>query len=636
LYPYNYAQTAGIAPSFDGAAPFADPYLDVASTAMPLSIPAMLRHAEWFSVTNETFREALNKVAAYFVTDIEIEGDLGDDEKRNQKDYLKDQMRLMSSLVEASLNRLVYGNQYTSVVQPITRYLVCPKCHTQYRAAEVIQHQKRFEFEWKQAFHCKCLSCGHKGKFGGGANGGPLDLPDESRPPIIKVWNPHDIRHVYVEYLGRATKFDWVMPADVRTEIKQGTNLETLIETPWDHIQAALNDENVRFDEDYIHHSREPGLNGLRMRGWGVPRAIINFRRLFHIQILYRMNEVLALGHIVPIRVVSPKTTAGRGMEDGDILKMSFMGDLRARFNQIVANHRADPNSIHYSPTALQMDALGADAKQLIPADLIKLAQETLLNGSGVPIEFYNMSMGTQVAPVGLRLIERYWAPLVDGLNELLSFIQRRMQFLKKWEKSTYKLASVRVIDSIELNQLKVQMAQAGLMSRSSALQAVESDFRTETKKKLEDMRIEQTEQADYQQKMDAFSFGRQLAEATPVGGLSQGAPPAQGGGGDPSQQGQPAPGQAPGVPAGADPMAGIMPQPGARIDPQELESRADAAVQVLLQLDESTRFSKLQEIRKNNQLFHKIVTGKLDEKRREMRSEGQRLVQSQQYGTQS
>ena len=46
----------------------------------------MLRHAEWLAVAGDgALRESYNRVAAYFVTKIKIEGDLGDDEKSHKR-----------------------------------------------------------------------------------------------------------------------------------------------------------------------------------------------------------------------------------------------------------------------------------------------------------------------------------------------------------------------------------------------------------------------------------------------------------------------------------------------------------------------------------------------------------------------
>lgn len=625
--------------NFDAVAPFADPFADLASTNMPVSVPAMLRHAEFFGVSNETMREAFVRAAAYFLTDLVVDGDLGQDEQDNQREYLVDRAGVMGFLLSAGVSELVYGNQYTSVLMPFVRYLNCPKCSAQYTFKE-FSKKPRYNFRWQSGFFGRCAACNFDGDFGD-----PEDVPDDSRPLILKSWNPHDIRVVYNEATGQTVAYDWVIPADFRSDVRMGYNLAALGETPWPWVQAVLRDENVRMEPDFLHHWREPTLAGLRVRGVGVPRSLTNFRQVYYAQILRRMNEVLAIGHVVPMRVISPANTAGRDPSQGDILQTGFLGDLRARVMNIIANHRRDPNSYHFSPVALQLQALGADARQLIPADILNQALEVLLNGCGIPVEFYRGSMQTQNAPVGLRLIERVWQPFVDGLNRLLNFIGRRAQYLLSWPEAKYSLKSVRIVDAIETQQLRVQMAQAGLLSRSTALQQVDADFRAETKQKLDDMRTEQMAQAEFEKEMDAYAFSQQLGNAQPLPGTGgPGGPPVQQGAGGPPQmaaqgdQGQQGGGaqQAAGVPAGSDPLAGMIPQPGQRIDPQSLISQAQQVAGYLLSIPEGQRFGKLQEIRKTNETFHSLVRAQMDKMRSQARSQGGQQMMQQQFGNSS
>jgi len=630
-------------PQFDGVAPFADPFTDLASVVMPMSVPAMFRHAEFFANADSTLRGAYERIAAYFLTDIVVEGELGEDERKNQKQYLIDRAGVIPFLFEHSLNLLVYGNAYLTVTLAFTRYVRCPRCTTQYRLTE-FQKNPKCEYRWSSGIHGKCYACSYSGVFAD-KDRPPIDVPDDSKPIIMKSWNPHDIQVQYNESSGETIAYRWVIPAEFRSDVRLGRNPGVIATTPWEHVQAVLNDENVEYTPDLMYHWREPALAGLRFRGVGVPRSIINYRKLYYNRVLERMNEVLALGHIVPMRVISPMNTAGRD-GDGDILKTGYMGDVRSRIMRMVTNHRADPSAIEVSPIPLQMSSLGADARQLIPAELMQESQKQILNAVGAPIDFYAMTMGMQTAPVGLRLFERVWAPFVYGQNRCLEFIARRSQFLLKWEKSTVKLLSVRIIDSIELNQLRVQMAQAGLLSRSTALRTVDAEFETETKQKLEDQRTENVMGAEFQRKMDAFSFSTQLAEA---GGM----PPGMGGPPGQQQPGQPQPGQpqqggpaqpgagqpgqpqAAGVPPGSDPLAGLMPQEGQSMDPREWVGRAEQAAQYLIQIPESQRFGELKRLREGNKYFHSLVKQKLDELRSNARSQGSRLFRQQAYGAQ-
>lgn len=633
-------------PQFDNYAMFADPFADMASVAMPSSVPAMLRHAEFFSVAQETLRAAFNRVSAYFLTNVKVIGELGDDEKEKHLDYLQNDLGIIEFLHTAAIDYLTYGVQYTSVFKPFVRYVICPRpgCGVSYRLGE-FNSRPEYQYQWANGIRGRCPACGYSGVFAD-KNRRPHDVEDESKPLHIHRWNPHDIRIVWVEATRRAAAFNWQIPGDVRSEMRNGTNKAAIAETPWEWVVAALEDKNVQFTPEQIHYWADPALAGLRFRGVGVPRSIINYRLMFYIQVLRRMNEALALGHVVPIRVISPAgTPSGSADPSGNILKLSHLGDLKGRVMGMVNLHRRDPNSIHYSPVPLQMQALGADARQLIPNDIMNQALETLLNGIDCPVDFYRLSMQTQAAPVALRLLDRAWSPFNAGRNRLLGFIGRRAQYLKRWEKARYELEPVDVVDNIENSMLLAQLGQAGTISRTTVLKNIKKDFKEESRQKIRDIQIEQELQAEAQEEQDTFAFGKQVANAGPplmaVPGQPGAAPGAQGAPGQPGaappQAGDPAQGgmapdasQAAGIPAGSDPLQSMLPQPGQNMDPQEWLGRAQAAAKYLLGVPEGQRFGMLQHIKDVNPLFHQIVKGQLEQMRSKARSQGQQIVMSQ------
>jgi hypothetical protein len=265
------------------------------------------------------------------------------------------------------------------------------------------------------------------------------------------------------------------------------------------------------------------------------------------------------------------------------------------------------------------------------------------LNAAGIPVDLFKMTMTQQAAPVGLRLFSRFWAPFADGINADMAFIARRIQYLKRWETASYRYPPPQLVDDIERRQLEMQMAQAGLVARGWALKQVDTNLRDQTRQKFEDLQVEAEEQAKFEQRTDAFQFSRQLAQAGPPGAAPQppgapqqpGAPAPQGGGG---AGGAPQPGQAGGAPAGTappgtDPLAGLIPQPGAKIDPATMYSQAQSAAETLMGMSDGERTSRLLEIKKQNPPFHGIVKQILADKRSQARSQGGRMLLQQQYG---
>jgi len=51
---------------------FPDPFCDVASLSMPESIQTALRWVEYIMMANGVYRQAVDRVVSYFITDVEI------------------------------------------------------------------------------------------------------------------------------------------------------------------------------------------------------------------------------------------------------------------------------------------------------------------------------------------------------------------------------------------------------------------------------------------------------------------------------------------------------------------------------------------------------------------------------------
>jgi hypothetical protein len=620
---------------------YPDPFRDLATAAMPYSAPAMFRYAEHFAVSQETFREALRRIACFFITDIVLDGDAEREEKKNYKDYLKNDAAIESFLLKAGCSTLVYGNSYSSALRPFTRWLQCPgktdkSCSARYRF-ETFANDPRYNFTWNNGFCGRCPACGFQGDFGR-----PWDVDDPSRPVIFKVWNPYDIRPHYDDYTGETVAFDWVIPADYRNDIRRGDPV-TLSRAPWPVLKAVINNEDFRFAEGFVHHWRDEFLlAGVRTRGLGIPLGLLNFRILYYLQILRRYNEALGASGVVPFRVVSP-LPAGRETEGGDPIRVASMYNLQARFMKMLAQHIRDPGSWHFSPVPLNSQSLGADAKQYAPKDLLDQGYNTLLNGTGVPVEFYNLSLNTTTAPVGLRLMRRFHSPFVGGLNRLTGFAVNKVVAYRKWESVKGRLEENDLVDLIENQQLRAQMVSAGWMAKGQALRMVGTDSVEQTREILDEQIMEAREKAKAQEKLDAMGLAQQVSLTTnPAANLQQqqaaGAPPAPGGGppGTPppggagaGPAGVPDAGAAPGQPgqqpSGLGDVYNLVPTPGQPVDPVDLQQRAQAAAQVLLspEVTQSQRTSVLNQLKKQHQTFHGAVRMAIENLRTQASSAG-------------
>ena len=84
---------------------FPDPFMDMASLAMPDTMQYALRWCEYIFMANGTYRQAVDRVLSYFITDIEI-ANAGDDDKDKWRTFLDETLdvkNMLSRLVEMVL-----------------------------------------------------------------------------------------------------------------------------------------------------------------------------------------------------------------------------------------------------------------------------------------------------------------------------------------------------------------------------------------------------------------------------------------------------------------------------------------------------------------------------------------------------
>jgi hypothetical protein len=164
--------------------------------------------------------------------------------------------------------------------------------------------------------------------------------------------------------------------------------------------------------------------------------------------------------------------------------------------------HRRDPTSVHALPFAAELMSYGADGKALAPVDLIDKATDEFLNAQGVPAEMYRGTMQLQTAPVAVRLFERTWVSWCSGMNNFLGWLLRRVADLRNWEKVDIRIQPPKLVDSLEDQQVRLQLYASGKTSGQSALSPFGLDPKREFKQILEEQRMQDDEMQKYQEDM--------------------------------------------------------------------------------------------------------------------------------------
>lgn len=607
----------------NGGSGFPDPFMDMASLAMPETVGYALRWCEYLMFANGTYFRALDRVLSYFITEIELDEIDDDEEKERIEDFMHNPegLDILDDVHTAGLNYMVYGNDFSSIIMPFRRYLSCKKCHLELPLKNVFNISD-FKFKWNDYnFNAFCPRCKYQG---------PWDHVDrrsgETGPVRVKHWSPHEIDLLWDPYTDDVN-YIWKIPEDYRKMIREG-HLFHLERANWEIIECVKNNTHLRFDKDVIYHMKENTLAGVRNRGWGISRVLSNFRQAWYVQVLHRYNEAIALDYVIPFRLITPAPGPGSADQARDVLLNLNMGGYMSQIQRMLRQRRRDPASWHTLPFPVQYQALGGDATQLAPKDLLDQGLEVLLNNVGVPVELYKGSLQIQNAPGALRLFESSWSHLVHNLNGYIAYVMRRVCQLMSFERATAKLMKVTHADDLQRQMAKLQLMMGGQVSKQTGLRSVGINYFDETRKQMGEQKFEaemQNElQEDLEQQGQMDQMGQQQNQMAGGGAPSAGGmPPPQGG--DPSQGGGLPPGSA-GV------MAGQPTIPNKPTTPEEMLGKAQQLAQQILSMPEAQKDSELIQLKKTDPTMHSLVKSQIEDIRRQAQTAGGSMLMQQTF----
>lgn len=576
---YGMPGTGAYVPSYTGSEKFPNPFYDIASDYVPRNIYDTFRWAEYLYTTMGTYRSAARKVVRYFLTDIDF-GDSSDQDIETYRKVLYDNLHIMTQLAEIGDEFSAYGNVFVSLILPFDRFLTCPFCGTDYHCSTI-----DYKFDLKNlVFSGKCHKCHKNVDFK------RKDVPSpEPKRVRLKRWNVKDIR-IRVHDISGHVEYFLQLPSKFVGKIQDG-NPFYINETPWSMLQAISKSSGpvlYQFDEGRIHHMKEVTLSGFEIQGWGIPPVISNFKLAYYIQLMRKYDEAISFDFITPFRVIYPTSQTGADM---DPLQSMNMGTFVAKMEEMIRKKRQDSTSIQISPFPIGYQMLGGEGRQLAPKDSVQTATDELLNAVGFPAELYKGTLSVQAAPLALRLFERTWGHLVDGYNDLISWLLDQLANYFSWAHVTGKLRSVTLADDLERKGIMLQGAAGQDISKQTAYRAMGIDYMDEQKKVVE----EQTKVQQIQQK----AMEDQQASQAPT----------------PDQD-------------GGDPMMAGGPggQPGAT--PGDVRDQAaQLANQMLTQMTETQRRSELIKIKHSNPTLHALVKQFMAEQRQMAAMQGQQMI---------
>ncbi len=560
----------------EGSERFPNPFCDIASQYIPRDLNVIFEACEYLMMAVTPFRAVSQSIVRYFLTELVLEGE-SDDEREKCEDFLHNKLHLMQQLSEVGDEYMTYGQSFVSLYFPFDRYLMCPKCATLYHVKTI-----QYKFDRKTGdFICDCIKCGAKKVT---FRREDRRSPDADGVKFLR-WSPKDIR-LRVHPISGEIEYYLSLDNNFVEKLLDGEPFY-LDSTPWAMVKACVDSGRngteylFKFRKDAIYHLKTGTLAGLPVKGWAIPPILPNFKLAYYVQLLRGMDEAIALDFILPFRVLYPEQTGGT-----DPLGAMNMGSFVARMKEMVANKRRNKTDIQISPFPIGYAMLGGEAKSLAPKDNIALAVDELLNSLGFPSELWHGKLSIQAAPMALRLFQQSWNGLVDGYDELISWVLSRLSRHFMWGKITGALREVTLADDIERKALNLQAAAGMDISKQTAYRPLGLDYLEEQRRVVEEQEAIQQLQQEAMERAQAQAGEQQ-----------------------PGPDGQPAPGATPG----------------------DVEEQAQAlAEQLLLQTPETMRRGELIKIKHSNSTLHALVIQKMDQMRQDMAREGQAMMMEQ------
>lgn len=624
---FSFSQSDGAGRSSPDNKPFMTPWLDYATTAVPDNHELVMWWAQYLWLTDGNFRTAMERVAAHFMTVIEFP-DLEPDEESTWKDLFLNDMNYRRELLACAHDFLAYGNLFVSIYLPFKRFARCQGCGLE-QPIDRVGYNLRFSssapyVHWGR--HTECPRCGNRSDYT------VFDRRDKDLSRIrLNRYDPSDIELAQNRFSLRK-EFYWRIPAETRRDIESRARIH-IDDTPMEVLEAVAVGGRLKFNDEMMLHADEPMISGVRTRGWGVPRSISNFRTAWLMQLTNKMDQAVAIDYTLGLRLLSPTPTPGGTDPMQEHGGERFVQHLQT----MIQYHRNNPTSYHTAPYPVQYQFMGGEGQNLLPPDKLKFRHQEYLNQLGVPLEYHQMSLQVQAAPMALRLFESYWQSIPAFYNRVLDWIVTLLSRVYSLDSTAVVMQKTTIADDMERKAVLLQLMSANQLSPQTALQPFGIDAHEEVKRVMRHQDYVARVQSEFEEKEV------QRQEMGALRGMTQQAGPMAL---QEQQMMQQAQGAAPGavdpMAAGAAAAAGMggmpmggMPGPTSQTPTslQQMSEQAATIAQQLYLMDDYSRKQELRALREGNKDLHALVMQNLEDLRSQGRSQGEQMLRSQAAG---
>ena len=454
-------------------------YLDVSQLKLPKTKNEVFNLAKYYNFTDPLVKNIIEKSAGYPITN-PIISDPNKNIQKLWKDLFKT-LKIKTTLFEIGMDYQGYNNAIVSINIPFIKNVECDKCHTKIPVKD-IKDNDIHKLE-KKKLKYKCPGCG---KVVYGKLSDDFLVNNYNQYTITK-WAPQDVDILHFPIVGKSEYF-YVLPKKLITALTTTSKFTLklhLVNTPQPFIEAAvandtsdiarvLNKKNqtvVRLDPEKLYHFKKPSVSGF-MEGWGIPSVLSIAKVLYLLQTLRKAQEAIAKSNMVPNRYLYVENVPmGQG---NDLYSTINVKQWLQTVKGEVKKWKNDPNHIALLPLPLGQGMFGGQGKNLLLYNEIKVLEDEIVVGMGVPREFPFGGLSYNGSSVSLRMLENQFITYRDDLDDFLEFLVNRIAILANIKPpKTVKLSNFKMWDDVQQKNLIMQLGQGGWVSRKTVLNNV-------------------------------------------------------------------------------------------------------------------------------------------------------------------
>lgn len=481
---------------------------------MPDNIKNIFRFCKYLVLSDPIVSGSIHKMAEAPVTQIDYEHS-NEEVKQRYQTLMEQKLGIREKLLEAGFDLATYSNAFLSLEVPVQRYLISPNVADDQSTNEFKKHaeQARNGDMPKTAFDMKYSDeIGTNGgrlpnRFraeninwtltGDGRFKGPCPITgkqviferqDRYYPSAdnlrIKKWDPNRIEIHHNEVTGE-NEYYYKMKHSTVELIKDGDERH-YNNDPWEYIQAARNNRNVKIKKDQLLHLSNVKISGA-FNGWGIPRLYSAFKLIFYYMTLLRSNEQVARGKISDLNILFPQSQSGMLDPVAAMPGSSFKRNVKS----ILENWREDRNFVGVSPIPVgNLSVFGQGRMQLVSSELQPIMR-MITTALGIPYDILFGGGKYSGMAVQQRLFSAQTGLHKKRFDEALDFFQHKIVSLlgaDQYPQSlNMKLKDYEGPDDVKKKQTRAQAAMNQMMSLSTFWEDQDLDPEAEWQKMEED-----------------------------------------------------------------------------------------------------------------------------------------------------